>query len=668
MGASYVAGEIVDRLRQNYLDCAKLPYGAVPFEEFLPGPTSENVDDRWEILRYLVRWAALLHDVGHIPIGHTLEDEFDGIYQKHDDFASPRIPYIWYETDAGQESEVRRVFRNADLLPDCFNRLKITGDEAWQSVMLLCLHKESRSAESPKNFLEVLKGEEGKPAIPFGLKLAGVLEKSEARRLFFPYMADIVGDTICADYLDYVKRDSSNVGLDVVRDNRVVSRFFVGRDTRKQLRMALVLVDGRGKPRLDTCTSVVELVRQRFRFAEIIYYHKTKVAASAMLAKVFALVGKPPETGHMREEIDIDRAHVLSKALIKGGVHEVGKLEGSCTPAALMDPDIGDETLLFWMQQLAWKQLGEAVKEKDEPRTEKLLRGLSILQSLVRRKLYKVCLTIDQHTFRDLSPGSPETSEVERRIQEMLRRLRKDVEVRTGVERDMAAAAGWPEDSLILYVPPRKSQAKGIETGALDNGEVVTLGNHSAVKEQVAQLNRAYQGLWRIILLVHPAFQDDLIGLSKAADSLVRSLWPTAPDDDKIVIPLRDAAWFKYVRAENRSAAIKFANMCKPNAPEWSFFDDALKTTHSTVTDEEHADRAILLKALAEQGGGIDVAKSEYHRPASLTSAVEDRLSRFQAEGREGSVDAAEGRRGVLETIAKELAVKQRKLFGAKAR
>src|SRR2546423_15692239 len=84
--------------------------------------------------------------------------------------------------------------------------------------------------------------------------------------LFFPYLADIVPNPISADYLDYLRRDPHNLGLDVLKDDRVVSRFWVGRDRGERLRIALSLVDRRGKPRLDTCTGVVELVRQRYRF------------------------------------------------------------------------------------------------------------------------------------------------------------------------------------------------------------------------------------------------------------------------------------------------------------------------------------------------------------------------------------------------------------------
>src|SRR5260370_42339128 len=75
MGASHVAGRLVDLLRANYVETNDLPRGAIKPDEFLPKGSSKGTDDdRWDALRHLVRWAALLHDVGHVPLGHTLED------------------------------------------------------------------------------------------------------------------------------------------------------------------------------------------------------------------------------------------------------------------------------------------------------------------------------------------------------------------------------------------------------------------------------------------------------------------------------------------------------------------------------------------------------------------------------------------------------------------
>jgi HD superfamily phosphohydrolase len=649
MGASHVAGQIVEFLRQNYLE-GDLPLGAVDIDEFLPkGRNSESRDDRWDVLRYLVRWAALLHDVGHVPLGHTLEDEFDGIYVKHDSFASPRIPYLWHETLPGQESGIRQVFRQEDLLPESFRALAIGGEQAWQTVMLLCLHKESITKEGSRTFKEVLDSEDD-AKMPFLRILKAALVRTEART-FFPYMADIVGNTICADYLDYLRRDPINVGLDVLRDNRVASRFFVARDAKGSLRMALALEDRHGKPRLDTCTGVVELVRQRFRFAEIIYYHKTKVAASAMLAKAFGLVGKPDEVGPEPAAIDIDEIQNLTQRILSGKAG-VADLRRESFPSNLLDPTIGDETLLLWLQGQAWEVLEHAVQSKDDSKVNRSLRGLSLLQALVRRKLYKICFTVDRNIYAELCPGSKESPEIERRIAETLDALRPNEIERAGLESTMASAAGWPDDALLLYVPPRKSQAKGIETRALDRGDVVTLGNHSAVKEEVLRLNDAYKALWRIILLVHPKYREDVVGLSKAVDALVAGLWPNV--DKRLAIKgIRDAAWFQYIPEKQRPAAQDYSRLVRPEQPDWGCFEEAgFATTDGTVSTGEHAERAVLLSKVSARGGSAEVIRKQFGDPNSLSQHIRGLEPKLTVEGREGD---SELRLAVIDKIAREL-------------
>jgi HD superfamily phosphohydrolase len=663
MGAHHVAGRLVDHLAQNYEPGEELPAGAIEPHVFLPtgsgvkDPSDGATEARWDALRHLVRWAALLHDVGHVPLGHTLEDEFEGIYQKHDDFASPRIPYLWHEVSPGQESEIRRTFRCEDLLPPSFRKLGISGEVVWQTVMLICLHKEGRDEKGRVSFDKLLAKEDKTRA-----KFVPILEqalKATENKTFFPYMADIVGNTICADYFDYLRRDAINVGLDVLRDNRVAARFFVGRDANGLARMALSLVDKRGKPRLDTCTGVVELVRQRFRFAEIIYYHKTKVAASAMLAKVFNLIGKPEEIGPPSQTIEIDQVTSVAKEVMKGGASRVRQ---RYSPNSLLSPEIGDETLQFWLQERGWSTLEQAQKSKDEARVVECLRGLSLLQALVRRNLYKVCFAIDANIYSELCPGSHESAEIERKIQATLRDLRQDEIIRTKLETDMADAAGWPADGLLLYVPPRKSQAKGIETGALDRGEVVTLGAHSAVRNEVMRLSDAYKGLWRIILLAHPKYMGDDVGLSSAADALVKGLWPNI-DLGAAVTSLRGAAWFNYLPSQQRPAAERYRELISPQKPRWRSFNGAIeRTSTGTISTEEHVLRTVLLSNVETAGGSPELIKKSFGPPGSLLSHVSEREKHETHVGREGDSRQADVRLAVLQEIADEL-IKKPGLF-----
>jgi uncharacterized protein len=61
---------------------------------------------KWRGLMEVVSIAALLHDLTHVPYGHTLEDEFSGIYERHDTLAGPRL----YELLFNDQSEIKKVF------------------------------------------------------------------------------------------------------------------------------------------------------------------------------------------------------------------------------------------------------------------------------------------------------------------------------------------------------------------------------------------------------------------------------------------------------------------------------------------------------------------------------------------------------------------------------
>ena len=163
--------------------------------------------------------ASLAHDVTHIPFGHTFEDE-RRLTEKHD------------------QSEFR--FRH---------------------------------------FLE-------------NSEMAGVLESSEAgrlaRSLLDPtmekggrrqYLRDIVSGTICADLLDYLKRDNYYCGLKYEFDERVFHYFRVAGN-----RLALDLMQD-GLFRRDALTEITNLLRIRYMLSERVYYHHAKVAAGVMISK-----------------------------------------------------------------------------------------------------------------------------------------------------------------------------------------------------------------------------------------------------------------------------------------------------------------------------------------------------------------------------------------------
>jgi HD superfamily phosphohydrolase len=682
MGTYHTASCLVAALRRNYEGAAARPPGAVGPEIFLPRSpveaknheTANQLSDRWTVLRQLVAWAGLLHDVGHIPLGHTLEDEFDGIFEKHDAFVSPRLRHLWL----GPDSEIQAVMRRTDLYPSSFARLGITdGGAVASAVMLICTWKEKVDGAQRSTFQEILRAHLSDPERAKGIA-PDLLAAMDAvcPALFSPYMADIVANTISADYLDYLRRDPHNLGLDVLRDDRVVSRFWVGLDHRDQARMALALVDRRGKPRLDTCTGVVELVRQRYRFAEIVYYHRTKVAASAMLAKVFHLVGPPPEIPAGRSRLTVRDADSrvgevfdLPDSRRRGALNE---LVEQCKPSSLLDPEIGDEGLGQLLRERAVEQLEEALKSfrggqeaEARNRAADAVRAVALLDQLARRELYKTAAMISPEQFPAISGlrrSPPE--EHDRELAGLIEKLRSDDGERSATEAAMEAAAGWTAGTILIYVPGRKVQAKGIETGALADGKVVTLGVHPAVKDQVAELGRRYADLWRLIVLVHPGHAADAIGLSAAFDALIARQYPkTSLSDHAVVDALDDCCWFPYQVPGDRVAAHRYLELTgiEPRAARWQHLR-AYGRRGGRCTSDELAIGAALIHRVAvrvnddEQADALVAAVGD---PPAVKTRV-DELAKLEvtSASRQGELDADPETRAVqraLQSLADEL-------------
>lgn len=185
--------------------------------------------------------AALLHDVTHVPFGHTLEDE-RRLFPRHDKGA-----------------------RLARLL----------DGELGAALERLGLRRE----------VGALLGQAG-PVVEISGAVMPGLERPGAG-LSVPGMPawarEIVSGTIDADLLDYLRRDSFFAGLAHDYDDRILRAFALHDD-----RLVLRLVK-RGMDRPDTRSEIVGVLRLRYFLTERVYYHHTKVVAGAMISKAVEL-------------------------------------------------------------------------------------------------------------------------------------------------------------------------------------------------------------------------------------------------------------------------------------------------------------------------------------------------------------------------------------------
>lgn len=166
-----------------------------------------------------VALAALLHDITHLPFGHTLEDE-RRILPRHDE----------------DPDRLESLIRNSEI-----------GEKLAAFGQL-------------ERVLEILG-----PGDP--------LDKEQ------PCPAQIVSYTICADLLDYLKRDNYYCGLSQHYDDRIFRYFHRQDDT-----LVLLLFKG-GLFRHDALSEVINLLRIRYFLTERVYYHHAKIAAGMLIAR-----------------------------------------------------------------------------------------------------------------------------------------------------------------------------------------------------------------------------------------------------------------------------------------------------------------------------------------------------------------------------------------------
>jgi HD superfamily phosphohydrolase len=182
--------------------------------------------------RLLARTYALVHDVTHIPFGHTLEDELS-IFERHD--------------------------RNEERI----GRL-ILSDRSSLGTAL-------RSTEY------------GRAALAFFDRRADIDERLH-------YLRELIESPAGADVLDYIDRDSLHCGLDHRVDTAIFRRYRItARPDVPQGPHLISQLYGRHGIRLDAEYAHEWLLLQRFSLFLKVYAHPAKVAAGAMLGKAVTL-------------------------------------------------------------------------------------------------------------------------------------------------------------------------------------------------------------------------------------------------------------------------------------------------------------------------------------------------------------------------------------------
>ena len=365
----------------------------------------------------LARLGGLLHDLGHVPFGHTLEDDL-GFLDPHD-ANDARYETLWGAMVRDLEA------RGIKLPPELEGQLKP-----------LILSKSKKKAV-----------------------------KSIEQR--YPFIADIVGNTICADLVDYLQRDHLYTGLPAKFGSRFLDGFYVTRsDHPHQPERMVIQISRDGYLRADVVSELFKYLRYRYELSERVLVHHAKLAADVMVGKAMELWKAALVAEGKSEE--------AAKEIIEGQVLRRG-----------------DDGLLEHM-------LDQASGYADDTLWQGVAEVVSLLQA---RNLFK---QIGVYTNKAMADN--------------LYKNYGSAEGRAEVERHAASRAGLEDDWMVaLWVPDPKMRFKPADV-LVDDGsptEIFTLAAWDRDNGQRdSELIGSHRGLWAARVYVHPQLtkqQRDLV-------------------------------------------------------------------------------------------------------------------------------------------------------------
>ncbi len=356
----------------------------------------------------LARLYALLHDISHVPFGHTIEDELQ-ILVRHDKNEA-RIDYY-----LGPDSEIGKIIVRE-----------------YGADFLELLLKIYRWDENPKQC-----------AIP----------KDSV------FIHDMVSNTVCADLLDYLRRDNYFCNLGVGLEYHFLNYLYLQQEAETGFKRVFIrLWKKEGRPRRDILTALCLLLEARYLVAERVYFHHAKIIAGTMLSRAIQESTKIAEITEesIREHTD----DTLVAALTKSG-------------------------------SLLAKELGSAYKE---------------------RRLYEC---VHEYRDEDIRKAQAE-SHFDNQYKIVTAKIGK-AEARRNFENYLAACTNAEDGDFLLYAPEPKMNMKQAEMKVFWSGETKAFKDidDPIVKSRLKAILSAHERLWSIMLLAKRSLSDGQKNLAK---------------------------------------------------------------------------------------------------------------------------------------------------------
>jgi HD superfamily phosphohydrolase len=370
-----------------------------------------NSDEERRITRKeetLCRLYGLLHDVPHVPFGHTIEDEL-GILERHDK-NKERIEHFF-----GLKSEIGQII------------VREYGKEFHELFLKVYQWDEKPEVcNIPKNLV---------------------------------FLHDIVSNTVCADLLDYLKRDDHFCNLGVGMEYHFLNYLYLTTEEGTGFKRVFVrLWKKEGRPRRDILTDLCRLLEARYLVAERVYFHHAKITAGTMLGRA---IQESAAIGEITEETIRDHT---------------------------------DDTLvraLATSKQPLAKELGTAYRLRNLYECVREYRDEDIMKAQAESHQN------DQNQIVTSKIGSPED--------------------RRDFENYLAACTDAQDGDFLLYAPERKMNMKEAEMKVFWSGRTMPFKeiDDPIVSSRLDAVLKAHRRLWSIRLLAKRSLTEGQISLAR---------------------------------------------------------------------------------------------------------------------------------------------------------
>jgi hypothetical protein len=411
----------------------------------------------------LIRLYALLHDVPHVPFGHTIEDEL-GIFTRHD--KNPDR----FERFFGEASDIGKLIKEhlGPYDPRAYERFKAIY--RWNGKF------ETDEAEGGNKFDDNETEHQRRER----------LEKERVRREILKsikdnddaFIYDLVSNTVCADLLDYLQRDSYFCNLGLGLEYRFLNYLYLKKDENSGKRRVFVRLwkTDHPEPRRDTLTDLVRLLEARYIVAERAYFHHAKIISGAMLGRA---------------------------------IQEANSVDGG---------GLREENLYGYSDDILLYELSRSENET----TRRLAGGFK------KRKLFKVIDKLTDNQF-EAAQGQDHAQDAIGHALSLVGAPAK----RRKFENRLASEIGARPGDVLIYAPERGMNLKAAEMKVFWKGHDLCLKDVSdpVIEPKLQAILKAHRMLWAIYLIANKTeLSDEQLSYLKKSFR-VKLLSAETPDD-----------------------------------------------------------------------------------------------------------------------------------------